>query len=261
MFLLLTILEIVGFSFLFVFILSFDLWLEILLSIIISIALSLLIRFVVLVVLANIFYKAKPNSKFIRFYAKATANFLRQMSNVSCKYEGRENLTDGPFVLFPNHKSLTDFLCVYVGTNKKMGFVAKKELLNNYYIKRFGKGIDCVFVDRENDRSAAESIIQAIKNVKSGTNMCIFPEGTRTDGREMLEGRAGAYKIAIKSKAAIIPVSIKNSHVIRFRSPWRRTKVILKYHKPIMYEEYKDMNTQDLEKKVRDIINEELLKG
>ena len=70
----------------------------------------------------------------------------------------------------------------------------KKELFKSHIMKVIGNTFKAVIMNREDDREAAKAMISAIKQVKDGTSMIIFPEGgikTR-DVEEMVNLRAGA---------------------------------------------------------------------
>ena len=112
-------------------------------------------------------------------------------------------------------------------------------------------------INRENDREAAKSIIKAIGMIKNGTSMIIFPEGgikTR-DVEEMVNLRAGAYKLATKSGAKILPCAIVGSSRIKSKRRIKRKNVTVIFFKPIDKEEYQSMNTTEIGLMVEEIIN------
>ena len=92
---------------------------------------------------------------------------------------------------------------------------------------------------------------------KNGTSMIIFPEGgikTR-DVEEMVNLRAGAYKLATKSGAMILPCSIIGSSQIKSNRRIKRKDVTVIFYKPISKEEYQSMNTTEIGLRVEEIIN------
>ena len=72
--------------------------------------------------------------------------------------------------------------------------------------------MNCVFMDRSNIRKSAEAIVEGVNIIKSGYSLVIFPEGTRSKSNLIGEFKAGSFKLATKSKAPIVPVSIKDSY-------------------------------------------------
>ena len=61
-----------------------------------------------------------------------------------------------------------------------------------------------------------EALNEAIANVKKGYSVTIFSEGTRNKGEEgsLLEFKGGAFRIATKTKAPLVPIAILHSRDI-----------------------------------------------
>jgi 1-acyl-sn-glycerol-3-phosphate acyltransferase len=73
------------------------------------------------------------------------------------------------------------------------------------------KHLKCVFMDRKNMRQSLNAIREGIEILKQGYNLVLFPEGTRSKTGEVMEFKAGGFKLASKSNAAIVPVVINGS--------------------------------------------------
>jgi 1-acyl-sn-glycerol-3-phosphate acyltransferase len=111
-------------------------------------------------------------------------------------------------------------------------------------------------IDRDNPRKGAESIINVIRNVKNGSTMVIFPEGTRSKviGKTN-EFKPGSFKVALKSKAPLVPISIvKPSNFKKIKWPFPK-RITLMIHEPIPFDEFRKMTTIDLSDKVKNIID------
>ena len=92
---------------------------------------------------------------------------------------------------------------------------------------------------------------------RSGQNFFVFPEGTRSrDANNILEFKGGTFKIATKAKAPIVPVALIDCYKVFDNNTIRKTTAQIHYLKPIYYEEYKDMHTNDIAKLVHDQIEE-----
>lgn len=221
---------------------------------ILATALFYAITFFIYILIAR---KLKPGNKLNSKILHGYSNLVLHFTNVKLKVYGKENIKKGETYFFaPNHKSMMDIVTMYniVAT----GFVAKKEVLNMPLIKNFFKTMGVVTIDRENDREAAKSLIQASKYLKNGINMCVFPEGgikTReTD--EIIDVKAGAFKIAYKAEVPIIPISFINNRLLAENCPKKKTNVYCKIHKPILYSEYKDLTTFELGEMISKIVND-----
>ena len=77
----------------------------------------------------------------------------------------------------------------------------------------------------------------------------------------MVDLKPGAYKLATKPKADILPISLIGNSLMTKKKIWQRKKVTVIIHKPIKYEEYKDYNTQELGLLVGTIVNEGIKNG
>ena len=128
---------------------------------------------------------------------------------------GKENLEDNKSYIFvANHRSYIDTTSLFAYTGKKVGLVAKKEILN---VPVLGEGIsfiNFVTIDRSNPERARQALDKARKLVDSGYSFGIFAEGTRAMPGELLPFKKGAFHLAIQTGAAIVPVVFKNTDYI-----------------------------------------------
>lgn len=128
---------------------------------------------------------------------------------------GEENLIkDRPVVYISNHQSDYDIPLFMGYIRAPKGFIAKTEMLKVPFVRDWMQVLHCVFMDRSNVRKAASAIIEGVKILKDGHSLVIFPEGTRSRSSEMLEFKAGSFKLATKAKVPIIPVTMDGSYKI-----------------------------------------------
>ncbi len=150
--------------------------------------------------------------------------------------KGRENVpTDIPVLYVSNHRSYFDIVTLYPLTNNTTGFVAKKEMEKFPFVHRWMMYMNCQFLDRDNIKAGLKTILDCIATVKNGCSICIFPEGTRTPGDEMLEFKEGSFKIAEKSGCLIIPVAITNTEsIFENHMPFvKASTVVIEFGEPI----------------------------
>ncbi len=202
--------------------------------------------------------KTQPQNSMVKhFFAKQIMSVPLVYTNTRIKVIGKEKLPKNPgFSIYANHTSMMDVPVLMYKLNKyPVAFLEKLVVGNLLSIGKWTPKLGCVLIDREDARKGAESIIHVIKNIKSGSTMVIFPEGTRSrEIGKMLDFKAGSFKVALKSKAPLVPISIvkpQNFKKIIWPLPKRITVVI---HDPIPYEDFKDMSSTDLSAKVRSII-------
>nr|MBA2493830.1 1-acyl-sn-glycerol-3-phosphate acyltransferase [Acidobacteriota bacterium] len=96
------------------------------------------------------------------------------------KVTGRENLnTNENYIFISNHRSYLDTATLFAHTGRRIGLVAKKELLK---VPVFGQGmgfVNIIAIDRSNPESALQSIGRAEAVLKDNYSFGVFAEGTR----------------------------------------------------------------------------------
>ncbi len=201
--------------------------------------------------------KTKPKHKFKHFVLRNACWLSMVFLHIHLEIEGKENIPQHTFVVYANHKSNMDPVMIYYAMHKICSAIGKKTLFVHPIMKLVCKTYDAVPMDRENDREAAKALATGIKKVKNGLSMIIFPEGgikTR-ETEEMVNLRPGAYKLATKAEAPILPISIVGSSKIKTKKRRERITVRIIFHKPIEKEEYQGLNTTELGLRVEEIIN------
>jgi 1-acyl-sn-glycerol-3-phosphate acyltransferase len=217
--------------------------------------LALWILFLIYVIMP----RCKTGSKLMQKLVRPIVCFVNDLARIHITVEGKENIPDkDTFVIFANHKSMLDITVLYQAVNKPISAIAKKELSEIPVLKTMSKSLRVQFVDRENDREAVKSLLEAIKYVKEGLNYFIFPEGgiKSRETELVVDLKPGAYKLATKPRAVILPVSIIGSSKLADNSFKKRTDVKVIFHKPIYPEEYETFNTHEIGEHVGGIINE-----
>ena len=140
------------------------------------------------------------------YYILITIAFLPLTIFFPTIVKGRKNLKKGKAIFTANHRSNMDPIIVYLKANRKMHFVAKKELFKSKFSSWFLKGLGCIKIDRQGtDINATKEILKTLKDNKT---VGIFPQGTRTQEEDM-EIKSGVCMFAIKSKTPIVPIYIK----------------------------------------------------
>lgn len=183
---------------------------------------------------------------------------VNRAGNVKIISDGEKNLPkENGYVLFPNHQGLFDAL-VLLETNKQpITFVMKKEIENQWFIKKIIKLLQAQIIDRDDIRQSMGVINTMTKEVKEGRNYVIFAEGTRSrKGNELLDFKGGSFKSAVNAKCPIIPVAIMDSYKVFDSKSIKKATVRMAYLKPIYPEEYNKMKTIEIACIVKERIGE-----
>ena len=139
---------------------------------------------------------------------------------------GRVNIPDGPVIFCCNHSSFSDPIWVIIGANldNLPRTMAKMELLKLPVLGWLYRKLGAFPVDRSTNDIAA--IKTAMKTVRDGEKLVIFPEGTRIRKGKKSEPHSGAILIATRSNVPVLPVYLtkekKLFHPIRliFGTPY-----------------------------------------
>ena len=173
--------------------------------------------------------------------------------NVKIEAHGIENVPgENGFMLFPNHQGMYDVLALLDVCPKPLSVVAKKEVAKIPLLKQLFKVMNVIFMDREDVRQSMQVIIEVSKQVAQGRNYIIFPEGTRSkNGNKVGEFKGGSFKAATKAKCPIVPVALIDSFKPFDTGTTKPITVQVHFLKPLSYEEYKDMKTNDIAEEVK----------
>jgi 1-acyl-sn-glycerol-3-phosphate acyltransferase len=135
-----------------------------------------------------------------------------RLSGVKLKVSGQEHLDPKQtYVFVANHWSYLDAAPLFCGTGRRMGMVAKMELLKAP-ILGYGMGfVNVIAIDRSNRERAVETLKIATERLRSGISFGVCPEGTRARPGEMLPFKKGAFHMAVQAGVSIVPIALKNS--------------------------------------------------
>lgn len=140
-----------------------------------------------------------------------------------------------PYVFMCNHASMIDIWAAFVAVPVSFRFIAKKQLS---WIPIFGWAMASgrmIFIDRQNAVAARRSIDEAVRRIRAGQSVVIYPEGTRTRDGRLMSFKKGGFHLAIDSGADIVPMAIKGSRALMPRGAMliRAGEVNLHFGQPI----------------------------
>ena len=122
---------------------------------------------------------------------------------------GRENSPDGPAVICPNHTTLGDpFYVVFAfGRKHPMRAMAKIQIMRVPFIGWILGKAGVFGVDR--GKADMKAVKTALKCLKEGNKLLMFPEGTRVHEGEDVTAKTGAAMFATRTGAPLLPVYIQ----------------------------------------------------
>jgi 1-acyl-sn-glycerol-3-phosphate acyltransferase len=161
-----------------------------------------------------------------------------RLTGVTVKTTGAIELLDPsvPYVFTSNHQSNFDIPATKVALrNRILLFVTKRSLLyvplGGWYLWRAGYPL----IDRSNKEKARKTLNRAAEQVRNGTSVLVFPEGTRTSSGEIEDFKRGAFVLAIKAQVPVVPLTISGSMAIMSRHSFgvRRGEIHIHVGSPI----------------------------
>ncbi len=156
--------------------------------------------------------RIKGNKEYAYPFAAWGARAWLRWSGMKIKVRGLENLAPRQsYVFISNHRSYLDTAMMFAYTGKKMGVIAKKEMLDWLVAGKFMQYVNVIAIDRTNTESAIQTMKNAADKMREGISFGVFAEGTRAMPRELLPFKKGAFHLAIGTGFPIIPVVMKNT--------------------------------------------------
>ncbi len=176
------------------------------------------------------------------------------------KTTGKENLPEGPFILAPNHQSFLDglFVAVFIRHRimKNTYFFAKARHVRRWWVRALADRNNVIVMDINSElKKALQKLAQALK---SGKNVIIFPEGTRTRSGQVGEFKKAFAILSCELNIPVVPVSIQGAFHALPRGkilPRLRKEIKVKFHKPVFPA---DKDYQSLAQTVQNMLRREI---
>lgn len=155
-----------------------------------------------------------PDKVLIKLTNKLASHYIKKYATINM--EGYENV-DGngkPIIFICNHLSNADGLILSRVLKERFDpyFVAGVKLSDDP-ITSIGSRLVKTIPIKPNSADK-DAITKMVKYTKEGNNLFIFPEGTRSRTRSMIEAKKGILLIARLTKATIIPIGISGTDIL-----------------------------------------------
>ena len=198
-------------------------------------------------------------------FCRKTIDFVIPVFNHVCgmrlKTSGIDKLPKGEnFVMVCNHRSMFDCTAaVEALKGYNVSYISKPENFKIPLVGPFMYGAGSLAIDRDNDRQALKDILKAAEFVKNGfCSMCIYPEGTRSRGADLLPFHAGSFKLAQKAGSGLAIASVNGTENVTKKLFLGRTKAEMDILEFIPAEKVKEMKASELADYSRNLIMEHL---
>jgi 1-acyl-sn-glycerol-3-phosphate acyltransferase len=177
------------------------------------------------------------------------------------RVSGKERIKPGEtFVIVSNHQSGSDILVLF-SLHIHYKWVAKKSL---YWFPFIGWNMALnryIALERGRKSSMRHMIERCKEEIGKGSSVMIFPEGTRSKDGSLQPFKSGAFRIALESKVAILPIVIKGTSQAIRKGGFiirKNTNIRLVVLDPVPYEVFREMEPKDAAILVRSKVEAEL---
>jgi 1-acyl-sn-glycerol-3-phosphate acyltransferase len=150
--------------------------------------------------------KGRAQHRIARFWARTGLGVT--LSRL--KVVGAENLGKSPVAVYAsNHTSYMDIPVLYSALPFQFRILAKKELWQwpfiGWYLERSGQ----MPIDTANPHMTLASLGGAVKALRAGMPLVVFPEGGRTATGALKPFLSGAAYLAIRAQVPLVPIALK----------------------------------------------------
>ena len=137
------------------------------------------------------------------------------LSGTRIVIHGKDKIEKGrTYIIMSNHQSLFDVLALIGKLPLQIRWIIKSEIRKipvfGYTLERVGH----IYIDRKRREDAYLSLDTAVRKIKEGTSVVIFPEGTRSSNGRLLKFRYGGAIMAIKSGVPILPITVNGGRFV-----------------------------------------------
>ena len=148
---------------------------------------------------------------------RAVAGIARaffRVVGIPVRLAGRAELPVGPCLLAFNHASNLDAIALLAALPRGFSFVAKSELGRNPLLRRPLGRLGVELVERSDPKKGLEDTARLEAAVRAGRSLIVFPEGTNRRVPGLFPFRMGAFQIAARTGAPVVPGGIRGTRTV-----------------------------------------------
>lgn len=197
--------------------------------------------------------KGRVQHSIARFWARTAV----RISFSKLKIEGAENFRKFPVAVYAsNHTSYMDTPVIFAAIPFQFRILAKKDLwrwpLIGWYLRRSGQ----MPIDIENPHATLSSLGGAVKALRAGMPLFVFPEGGRTPNGALKPFLSGAAYLAIRAQVPLVPMALSGVYDLlpMHTRHFYRAQLTLRVGEPIDTKAMTIRQTADLTEQMRNAI-------
>ena len=152
------------------------------------------------------------------------ATSVCRTAGIKIRFEGAENLpAEQGYIIAANHQGVFDILVSFVALPVEFRWLAKLVLFKIPFMGWAMARAGHLPVVRGDSSQTPRLLRSAARAIQSGTNVIIFPEGTRnrTPEKGLMEFRKGGFVLSTLSKRPVVPLALIGTNLAISNSPFR----------------------------------------
>jgi 1-acyl-sn-glycerol-3-phosphate acyltransferase len=139
-------------------------------------------------------------------HVQAWALQLLALWDIHLKVVGQP-VSDGPALMVANHISWLDISVIHAA--RYCRFVSKSDIRDWPLVGALATGAGTLYIERTRRKDALRMVQQMADVLKEGHVLTVFPEGTTSDGRDLLPFHANLIQSAIEAQALVQAISLQ----------------------------------------------------
>src|SRR6185312_2061969 len=203
------------------------------------------------------------DGRILHGFARAWSKAIMKSIFSPMKVGGLDKIdTSKPIVYAVNHDSALDIPALYAFLPFQFRILFKSELLSypiiGWHLKRSGQ----ICINQQQPSRSAGNIRTALKSLKSGMPLVIFPEGGRTPDGEIKPFLPGTFFLAIKAQVDIVPIALVGTYELLPMNTYhiKCRPLEMRVGRPISTAGYTLRNMEELSDKVHQEVEDLYLK-
>jgi 1-acyl-sn-glycerol-3-phosphate acyltransferase len=164
--------------------------------------------------------------------------------------EGLEHVpARGGAIFASNHLAVADSFLLPLLVPRRITFLAKREYfvqpgVLGWIKKTFFTGVGQVPVDRSSASAAQAALDTAVRILREGRLLGIYPEGTRSPDGRLYKGKTGVARMALEAGVPVIPVAMIGTDKVNPIGSriWKPYHVHIRIGEPLDFSRYAGMS-------------------
>lgn len=163
-----------------------------------------------------------------------------RIAGLKVQVQGLENIPEASGCLFVcNHQGTLDPVFLMHALPVPVAFISKQENAKLPMLGRWARAIGTIHFDRTTREGSIHMVREAVRRLKAGENLLLFPEGTRSRQDAMNPFQTNAFQIPRLARCTVVPVSLSGAYALDVcRKP---DCLQVSFGKPVSYEAFKSL--------------------